>query len=329
MVSVVVTRLVLSYAQRRLMDQPNERSSHQRPTPRGGGLGLVTGLLVAGTSALLAGDQASALPLLLPVATMAALGWWDDHASLSARLRLVVQFILVGALAWIIGIPDVVTLGSWRVAIPPLLPAMLLVVGGVWLVNLTNFMDGIDGIAGIQGLVGCFGLVLLVQAEGGPTMDAAVAVLVASGGACAGFLVWNRPPARIFMGDVGSTALGLVFALGIIAGMRVGVAVDLLLLPLMPFIADATCTLARRAWRRERLSQAHRSHLYQRLARHWSSHRPVTLLYGGLASFGAGLALATQRGLLPPLLGLGLWLIVWWLLVAYGRRSCPADPAAS
>ena len=329
LVSILVTRLVWSYAQKRLLDRPNERSSHQIPTPRGGGLGLVAGLLVAGSASSLLLEGCSGAALLIPIAVMAVLGWWDDHASLSARLRLVAQFALVASLAWMMGPPAVVILGPWQMAIPPLLLAVILVIGGVWLVNLTNFMDGIDGIAGVQGVVGCLGLALMLPASADPLTETVRIILFAGSGACAGFLRWNWPPARIFMGDVGSTTLGLIFTLGVVAGLRAGIAVEVLLLPLMPFIADASCTLARRAWRGERLSQAHRSHLYQRLARHWSSHLAVTLLYGGLAVFGLGLALATRQSLLPPFLGLGLWVFSWSLLVGYGWRFCPVHPVDS
>ena len=128
------------------------------------------------------------------------------------------------------------------------------------------------------------------------------------------------------MGDVGSTALGLVFVSGIFSGIHFGVALDVLLLPLAPFIADATCTLVRRAWQRERLSQAHRSHLYQRLTKRWSVHLPATSLYAALAVLGAAFSLATHHGWMPSMLGLTLWLAVWVGLVMYGRRICPVNP---
>jgi Fuc2NAc and GlcNAc transferase len=127
------------------------------------------------------------------------------------------------------------------------------------------------------------------------------------------------------MGDVGSTALGMVFVSGILSGIHYGVALDVLLLPLAPFIADATCTLVRRAWNRERLSQAHRSHLYQRLAKRWSVHLPATALYAALAVLGAAFSLATHHGWMPSMLGLTLWLAVWIGLVMYGRRVCPVN----
>ena len=320
-VSAVATRLVMSYARKRLIDQVNERSSHQMATPRGGGLGLVIGMLVAWLP--IAWWLGAGLPvagLALGIIGMTALGWWDDHSNLSASRRLPVQLALVAVACLVGGLPSHITF-ALDFTIPVLswwyLPVAIL--GGAWLVNLTNFMDGIDGIAGTQGVIGCLGLALLLP----PESIAVRILLLAAGGACVGFLVWNWPPAKIFMGDVGSTTLGLIFAIGVLEGLRHGVALELLILPLAPFVADATCTLARRAWRRERLSQAHRSHLYQRLASWWGSHRPVTMLYGILALLGLGLSLAIQQAYLPSGLGLMIWLVPWVLLILFTRRVCP------
>jgi len=328
LIALMITRLVLGYARMRLLDQPNERSSHQIPTPRGGGLGLVVGLLVAAVIGLVVYGSGFGAVLLIPIFAMAALGWWDDHASLSARLRLGLQMVLVGMMVWGIGVPESVVAGGWTIPVPSLIVVVLLVVGGVWLVNLTNFMDGIDGIAGTQGVVGCGGLALLVlPLAADPVMASTWVILVACGGACVGFLVWNWPPARIFLGDVGSTTLGLVFAIGVTAGMHGEIAIEVLLLPLMPFVADATCTLMRRAWRGERLSQAHRSHLYQRLARHWGRHAPVTVLYGLLALLGGGLALMARGQIIPSGVGIGGWCVCFAVLSWYGHRVVPATPA--
>ncbi len=330
-VSAVATRVVMGYARKRLIDQVNERSSHKMATPRGGGLGLVIGLLVAwlpiawwlGAGLPGVGQQTGQqiVGLAFGIIGMAALGWWDDHSNLSARCRLPVQLALVAAACLIGGLPSHITF-ALDLTIPVLswwyVPVAIL--GGAWLVNLTNFMDGIDGIAGTQGAIGCGGLALMLP----PESTTVCILLLAAAGACIGFLVWNWPPAKIFMGDVGSTTLGFIFAIGVLEGLRHGVALELLILPLAPFVADATCTLARRAWRRERLSQAHRSHLYQRLASWSGSHRPVTTLYAVLALLGLGLSLATQQAFLPSGAGVMIWLALWVLLVLFARRVCPA-----
>lgn len=319
--SALATGLVLRYARRRLLDQVNERSSHRVPTPRGGGLGLVVALLALWP---LAAAPVVGLGLGLAwvaIAGMAALGWWDDHADLPARLRLGLQTALAALALAATDVPQIGSLGPWSVEAPSWLAYVLALAGTVWLVNLYNFMDGIDGIAGGQGLVaGAAGGAILGLVGAEPQWSA---LGWCTAGACAGFLCWNRPPARIFMGDVGSTALGLVFAILVMAQLQAGVALDLALLPLAPFVLDASCTLARRAWRRERLSQAHRSHLYQRLAQHWGSHLPVSLAWSALAAVAACAAWLTLSGRLPAGLAAACVLAVFAALAIHGRR-CPA-----
>ena len=334
-ISAAATRVVMRYAQKRLVDQVNQRSSHRIATPRGGGLGLVIGLLAAWLPMVwFLGASPLVVPLTIAVVGMSALGWWDDHGHVSAAIRLPLQLTLVGVVCVTLGVPDrLVLVSCYSLSAVAWWYFPVAILGGGWMVNLTNFMDGIDGIAATQGVVGCVTLALLLPTEAitvANAADAAAAMelrlfLFACAGACLGFLVWNRPPAKIFMGDVGSTALGMVFVSGILAGIHYGVALDVLLLPLAPFIADATCTLVRRAWHRERLSQAHRSHLYQRLAKRWSVHLPATALYAALAVLGAAFSLATHHGWMPSMLGLILWLAVWVGLVMYGRRICPVN----
>lgn len=333
LVSVVATRVVMRYARKRLVDPVNQRSSHRIAKPRGGGLGLVIGLLAAWLPmAWFLGASPLVAPLTIALVGMSALGWWDDHGHVSAAIRLPLQLALVGLVCIALGMPDHLALVSWysfSAVAWWYFPVAIL--GGGWMVNLTNFMDGIDGIAATQGVVGCVTLALLLPTDAVVPSDAAAAIelrlfLFACAAACLGFLVWNRPPAKIFMGDVGSTALGLVFVSGIFSGIHFGVALEVLLLPLAPFIADATCTLVRRAWQRERLSQAHRSHLYQRLTKRWSVHLPATSLYAALAVLGAAFSLATHHDWMPSMLGLALWLAVWVGLVMYGRRICPVNP---
>ncbi|MBA3935945.1 MAG: glycosyl transferase [Planctomycetes bacterium] len=255
------------------------------------------------------------------LAAMALLGWWDDHEPLSARLRLFVQLFLVGGVVIALGVPGQVAFGGVVVLLPALVIGALMVLAGAWLVNLTNFMDGIDGIAGIQGVVACGYLGLLLfhpfAAAGDQETRQLAALGLVTSIACVGFLGWNWPPARIFMGDIGSTFLGLVFVVEIVGLLVRACPLEVALLPLFPFVADATCTLARRALRRERLSTAHRTHLYQRLARAWGSHQLVTLLYGGIAAAGAAGAELTRRGMLPGgaavvLLALGYGALVWY-----------------
>lgn len=317
--ALTATAMVLRYARSRLIDQVTARSSHSCPTPRGGGLGLIFALLATwlASSAL----DGALPPAAAAIAAIAALGWWDDHADLPARLRLALQFLLAGAALWCVGITQQASLGGFALSAQPWLAGAIAVVGTVWLVNLYNFMDGIDGIAAGQGVVAAIASALLLRQAGADL--GWISLAWATAGACLGFLWWNRPTARIFMGDVGSTALGLVFATLVVAQVRAGIGLDLALLPLSPFILDATCTLARRAWRRERLTQAHRSHLYQRLARYWGGHLPVTMLYSGLATLGAATALLSQHGLAPAWSAVSSIVVIFAALAWYGRRVQP------
>jgi len=299
--AIFVTFGILGYARTKLLDSVTERSSHTAPTPRGGGVGLVVGALL-GWSAWLTIQHSwdfPALTVALAITMVAALGWWDDHVDLSPRIRLLVQFLSVFAVAWVIGLPLEVRVGQWIVAVPSWLAWSLVAFVGLGVINLTNFMDGIDGIAAGQGCVVALvaGLVLIVDPQW-------ASLGIATSGACLGFLWWNRPPARIFMGDVGSTALGLIVFVFMLVELREGLRIEVVCLPFAPFLIDATATLVRRVYRRERLTQAHRSHLYQRLARHWGSHLPVTGLYVVLAALGAVGAWLTVAG----------WASPWWFV---------------
>ena len=264
------TRGVLRYAHARdLLDHPNERSSHAAPTPRGGGLAIVCAFL-GGLAALFAFGHVNAM-LLAALGggglAVAAVGFVDDHGGLSPLLRLLVHFAAAAwALYWLCGMPPL-RVGGGLVLDGPLWTAVGMV-GLVWLLNLYNFMDGIDGIAGAEAV--CVGLGALLL--GGST---GWLLLAAAAG---GFLLLNWPPARIFMGDVGSGFLG--FALGVLAVDAAGweqlsLAASAMLLGV--FLVDATVTLFRRWLRGERLAQAHRTHAYQHAARRYGGHRPVVL----------------------------------------------------
>ena len=285
------------------LDRPNERSSHEGVVPRGGGAALVlavlSGMAVAsrtwqwgpGVVAVLAG-----------LALVSGVGLWDDRWGLSPLRRLFFQILAAAAVVWTAGgfesaplpPPLDLPLGPWRAV------AILWIVA---VVNFYNFLDGIDGLAGVQGLVTGAGLAL----AGWEPFSAACGAAVA--GACGGFLLHNWAPARIFMGDVGSGALGFLLAsVPLLAppGARsrgvLFVAVSLWL-----FLADATWTLARRVARGERWHQAHREHLYQQLVAQGWSHSRVTMLIG-------------LGSLVLTLLGLWAWRSgdarFWWLSLA-------------
>ena len=184
--SAILVAVVRAYARSQLMDIPNERSSHAQPTPRGGGLGIIVALLLS----WLVGVWLSTgeLPwrvvgLSSCVAVMAALGWIDDHRSLSSRFRFAIQALIIGWAIWLVGLPEPCVLFGFDLPLIGWALLPLAVVSSLWLVNLFNFMDGIDGIAGTQAIIGSLGLVLLIG-EVDPTISIG---LWATIGACAGF----------------------------------------------------------------------------------------------------------------------------------------------
>lgn len=273
-----LTGQVRRYAAQRLLDLPNARSSHARPTPRGGGLAIVVGFLFA-----LAGlSTADALPLpllmtLLAVVPLSAIGFLDDHGHVPARWRLLIQMLAAVWALWWIGGPERIDLAGQTQD----LGGFGYVAGVffiVWLLNLFNFMDGIDGIAGSETIfiaVAAAGLMAL-QSTGPLAPEGLVALFLAA--ATAGFLIWNWPPARIFMGDVGSGVLGFVLAvLALWSAVQTSLNLAVWLILAGVFLVDATLTLGLRMWRGECWYQAHRSHAYQHAARRWSSHHTVTL----------------------------------------------------
>lgn len=286
-VSAVGTALVRRVTLRhQLLDCPNERSSHTRPTPTAAGVAIVVTFLAAlmltewvggGT-----GLGTAFLPLILSAFTIAVLGLLDDLRGLSARSRLVVQ--IVAATGFCVGFEPLRSLqlpGLGAIALGPLAYPLSV----LWLVSLTNFynfMDGIDGIAGGTGvLVSGFFAAAFIAAGG----SAATPVLL--GAACLGFLAHNYPPARIFMGDVGSGFLGFVLgALAIIGTHHWQLPTTAFALALAMFILDTSVTLLRRIARGEKWYAAHRSHYYQRLVQAgWTHHRVDSLEFALTALF--------------------------------------------
>lgn len=267
---------------RSILDRPNERSSHSEPTPRGGGVGIVVPF--AAVVGVVVWPSLPLLLLLAGVGLVAGVGWMDDRGDVPVRVRLV---------AHLLGAASLVPLA---LVLPPVEGWVVAGVVAWWVffgvsaINVVNFMDGIDGLVASQLLI--LGVHLALWGWGDPQ---ALVWGVVLAGACGGFLVWNRPPARIFMGDVGSGALGLMAAGGGLLLMRgSGVPLVPAFLPLYPLFLDATLTLLRRLRAGERVWEAHRSHLYQRLANGGWGHGRVTLLYGVAA------ALALPVAWLPP-----------------------------
>jgi UDP-N-acetylmuramyl pentapeptide phosphotransferase/UDP-N-acetylglucosamine-1-phosphate transferase len=267
----IATRLLIPLLRRSgVLDRPNERSSHNAPTPRGGGIAVLGTVLVFWLG-LAAGGWIT--PRLVAVALaallLAAVSWLDDLRGLPPLLRLIAQAAAVATGLAALPAPasaDAAWLGS---------TAALPILGIVWLwwVNLYNFMDGIDGIAGCQ-TAAIGGGLLTFTAIGGGT-DASVALLAAPIlGAALGFLLWNWAPARIFLGDVGSVPLGYLTGYLLLGLVVAGAWKIAAILPLY-FFTDATLTLGRRLLRGERVWQPHRQHFYQRAVRRGLGHAAV------------------------------------------------------
>ena len=275
--SALVTAGVRAFLVRHgIMDLPNARSSHSVPVPRGGGVGIVVVFLSAVVWLLLRQVIPARLAwaLLGGGLAIAVVGLTDDRFKLTPWPRLVVHSL---AAAWAVWSLDPIRplqfggdnfLGVWA-------SRGVAFIGLIWLTNLFNFMDGIDGLAGMEAVcVSGFGAVLLFL-NGLPNY-AQVSWMLAA--ASLGFLVWNWPPAKIFMGDVGSGFLG--FTLGTLALFSSSAGAELIwpwLILLAAFFVDATVTLLRRMFSRARWHEAHRSHAYQHAAQAFGSHGKVTL----------------------------------------------------
>jgi len=263
------------------VDVPNGRSSHTVPTPSGGGIGLITGWLLCIIFLALFGHINSdiLLSIAIPASIVAGIGFLDDRMQLSQLLRFGAQIALVAWFLFFFGKPLFVGI-SWLDNVP----FFSYTISGfalVWLINLFNFMDGIDGIAASEAIFVVLGMVLIsfFSIANNPL----VLVNVALAGACLGFLVWNWPPAKIFMGDVGSSFLGFVLgATALVISSEYAISVWPWVILFGVFLVDATVTLVRRALSGQRWYAAHRSHAYQRLARQWGSHQKVTLAVIGI-----------------------------------------------
>ncbi|MGS7251604.1 glycosyltransferase family 4 protein [Pseudomonas sp. SK] len=282
LLSFASTSLLRRYAlKRNIIDVPNTRSSHQVPTPRGGGVAIVAAFLLV--IPILAGQGSVSAPvayaLLGPGVGVALLGFLDDHGHIAARWRLVGHFSAALLILFCVnGFPNIEVFNSnvqlgW-------LGNVIGVLYLVWLLNLYNFMDGIDGLASLEAIFVSLGGALLyyltdrIGEVWAPLMLAAASI---------GFLLWNFPPAKIFMGDAGSGFLGL--ALGVLSLSAGWIDFQLFfgwLILLGVFVVDATWTLFRRLLRGEKVYEAHRSHAYQFATRRYNSHLKVTLAILGM-----------------------------------------------
>jgi len=283
--SLLLTAVLRRYAlNKRIIDIPNARSSHTVPTPRGGGVAIVLSFLACMPVLWLV--EAVPLSVLIGIggagSLIAVIGFMDDHGHIAARWRLLGHFAAAAwMLCWLDGLAPLTVFGfevnlKW-------FGYVVAAFYCVWMLNLYNFMDGIDGIASVEAVTACLGMALLSALAGMPQLMTLPLLLAA---ATLGFLFWNFPPAKIFMGDAGSGFLGVVLAgLTLQAAWATPQLFWCWLILLGVFVVDATFTLIRRLLRGDKVYEAHRSHAYQFASRHCGKHLPVTLAVAGLNLF--------------------------------------------
>ncbi|MGV3490077.1 MAG: MraY family glycosyltransferase [Devosia sp.] len=318
LVAGAATYLVLRRARRLgLVQAPNDRSSHKVPTPSGGGIGIVAGGTLAAIPTALVAPWL-ALPVMLAALLMAWVGYTDDRRPIGASWRLGAQVVLMGAtfavlpLDLIAGVPDTISL------------IVLTLAGALW-INLFNFMDGIDGLAGSEAVyILAAAAVLSTIAVPGVGNDPRFWWMLGLAAATFGFLLFNWPPARIFMGDVGSTFLGLMTAFfAIITVLSSWLSLWQWLILAALFLADSLTTLGRRALNREPIWEAHKRHAYQHLQRRFGSHRKVTLLYLAV-NIVVLLPLAWLAGASPdgaPLIAAATFVVLFPLMLLAGAGA--------
>jgi Fuc2NAc and GlcNAc transferase len=278
-VSLALTRILLRYlVSLQILDKPNHRSMHAIATPRGGGLAFVLPVILFAVLIAIWFNEMSLIVLVLCLSVWGLLGFWDDIKTLSPKLRFFLQLLLSLLMVWGLGaISDISFSSTLTVSLLAPLAWLITVLGVVWFVNLYNFMDGMDGLATSQAIVALVTLAAWFYADSQPIL-AYVCLLCAA--SCAGFLVFNWSPAKIFMGDIGSLALGAFFAYTILRGVNENeFSVLSFVLLFWVFICDTSVTLIRRIFKGEKVWQAHRQHYYQRLAATGMAHDKVVVLH--------------------------------------------------
>ena len=282
LVSILLANVIRSYALARgLIDNPNYRSSHIQPTPRGGGAAIVVTFLTLLVVAyfLIGMPNRVLLAFVLGGGLVSIIGFVDDHRHVPARYRLIVHFAAAGLVLYLVGGLENIQVGVYLIELGWVGNAMAVLLL-VWMVNLFNFMDGIDGIAATETIFVVVAATIISAADSQGYSDILRFGLAAS---CGGFLILNWAPAKIFLGDVGSGYLGIT------VGTLAAISINTGELPLWSwliltgvFIVDATSTLLQRAIRGEKWYEAHCSHAYQRAAQRLKSHATVTMLMSAI-----------------------------------------------
>jgi Fuc2NAc and GlcNAc transferase len=278
-IALAIVYLIATKLQNFLVDIPNDRSSHTQPTPRGGGLGFIIAFALGSWTACLLPARSLAMPVpeltwwWLVLTPLAIIGICDDRWNLPSILRYLVQLITATIAVYHFSCfpqPWLESLGQ----IGSIFAIVLTIIGMTAIVNFYNFMDGLDGLVGGVAAVQIAFIAFYTQ-------QPILWLLVAAIG---GFLYWNRSPAKIFMGDAGSTFLGAIVAISLLNQPHTAIHSWTALAITLPLLADAIYTLIRRLLNRENIFQAHRSHLYQRLQQSGLSHSEVAGIYVAITS---------------------------------------------
>ncbi len=302
-----------------ILDHPNERSLHDRPVPRGGGLAILIAIIVCSAAVALFHSIYVLAGIASGILIVATVSFFDDRYSVPPLYRLIAHMLAAAVILYggfslqKLEIPGVSWHWSYAVG------ALFSVLFTVWMINLYNFMDGMDGFAGGMALFG-FGAFAAMGWMAGHEIFFVISLIVAA--ASTGFLVFNFPPARIFMGDIGSSALGFLAAVFSLWGAKDGVfQFWIAVLVFSPFIVDATATLIRRLVRHEKVWQAHKTHYYQKLVQAGWGHRKTVLWEYALMAACAGSAIWVVRQTeTVQWWTIGFWTMVYALLIAMVRR---------
>lgn len=304
-----------------VLDHPNERSLHTRPTPRSGGLAILS----AASLGVTLGSFWFGFPVFmywigLATALMAIVSYWDDRHGILVWQRFSIHLFAAGLVILgtgfslrILELPGV----AWELSYQFGLAFALVFL--VWMANLYNFMDGMDGFAGGMTVFG-FGTFAIFGMFAEQPLFATFNLVVAA--AASGFLIFNFPPARIFMGDIGSSTLGLLVAGFSLWGTRDGIfPLWIALLVFSPFIVDATVTLIRRLFQGEKVWQAHKTHYYQRLVQlGWGHRKTVLWEYALMASCAVSAIWTVRQTEAVQWVVIGFWIIAYVALIAMVHR---------
>ena len=290
---IIVKLLIQKYQDVGRLDVPNQRSMHISVTPTGAGIVIAGFLLLVSIYLTISLVSVQFFAFTVVIFMLAFVGWQDDKSNLSISSRLTTFLVLSLITVLAVGVVDQIKLGqTYTLLLPFPIAALLTVLGFIWLLNLYNFMDGMDGLAAMQTIIAASAFLVIFskiaffennffdELTYSSSLALFCIILIA---ATVGFLVWNWSPAKIFLGDVGSLPVGGFFALcTIIAVKHLDVSLFSCFLILGVFIFDATYTLISRKLRGEKITEAHRSHIYQRLAGVGLSHRLIVTVYSAI-----------------------------------------------